>query len=1196
MQSVTGGLLTSALRADPEYRQLLEAVRIQSKRTGREKLPLYVSGLCEGADDLLAVSLFEDLPDLRPVLFLCSEEKYCVALREKLASFGIRAGFFPGRDLNTRNITASHEFEHLRLALLLSLTGEDRPDAVITTPDAAVGITMPPELLDELTVRLSENDEISIDGLVRSLTRAGYVRSELAEGPGQFAVRGGILDVCYASSASASDERGGIRAVRTEFFGDEIDRVCLFDPDTQRITERISGFTIPPAFEVLPDPEKLGMIVECEKELLKKAKKKDIRLASLLEDEISAVSAAAASGGGINFADRYISLIYPGLPCLLDYLDDCPLAFVYGNAAVSDRLEASEKLLVADAEALTAAGLLPGKYSLLSAGKQRLDRFMSGRPQLLEDTVTRGLSGRRLGGMFNFRTRHSVGFGENTSLLLDEVLHLTGTGTKVILMTPGPEEAGRLRDTLNNDGEIARTADGPLGGDIPFSIISPGTVTLLPSAPVAPFELLTPRISVLSAAAATRAERAAAARPQRRSAKTQKGAGRILSFNDLSPGDYVVHETHGIGIYEGISTLSSGGMTGDYITIRYAGADRLFLPADQLDRVTKYIGAGIDNGTIKLSKFGGKEWESTRKRTHSSLKNIAKELIKLYAERLRRPGFAFSPDDSNQKEFEEGFEFAETEAQLEASEDIKKDMMRPVPMDRLLCGDVGYGKTEVAFRAAFKAILDGKQAAMLVPTTILALQHYQTAVSRMRAFPVTVEMISRFRKPAEQKKILERTARGDIDLLIGTHRILSKDVKFRDLGLLIVDEEQRFGVAQKEKIKQRTGNIDVLSLSATPIPRTMNMAMTGIRDISVLDEAPVDRQPVQTYVLEYDEVVVSEAIRAELRRGGQVFYLHNFIDSIDRIAADLGKEFPDARIAVAHGRMEKEEIEDIWRDMTEGSIDILVCTTIIESGIDLPNANTLIVTGAHRMGLSQLHQLRGRVGRSQRRAYAYFTFPKDMALTEIAEKRLEAIREYAEFGAGFRIAMRDLELRGAGAVLGAEQSGHMDAVGYELYVKLLNRAVLEEKGEYEPEKNECVISVKTVARIPEKYIESPGQRMAIYRRIAHITSRADAEDILDEVIDRYGDPPDEVLNLLDVSLIRYLAGKSGIERISQNGTEVILFQKELDLDTWQKLSEGMKGRIRIIRGSAPQIVMRIGREQDALAWLKLLFEKYRPGD
>ena len=549
-----------------------------------------------------------------------------------------------------------------------------------------------------------------------------------------------------------------------------------------------------------------------------------------------------------------------------------------------------------------------------------------------------------------------------------------------------------------------------------------------------------PRIAVITVLSESRAGAVSASARARKRKKRESATEQIMSYADLSVGDYVVHETHGIGRYLGITTMDVGGVTHDYITIQYAGSDRLFMPVEKLDKVSKYIGARADDDTLRLSKFGGAEWGKTKARAKASLKDIAKELIRLYAERMRRPGFAFPKDDHFQRDFESAFEYEETAAQLDAADDIKEDMEKSRPMDRLLCGDVGYGKTEVALRAAYKAIVAGKQVALLVPTTILALQHYQTAMSRMRAFAVNVEMLSRFRTDKQQKKIIADIERGDIDLIIGTHRLLSSDIKFHNLGLLIVDEEQRFGVAQKEKIKQAAGNVDVLSLSATPIPRTLNMAMTGIRDISVLDEAPGDRLPVQTYVLEHDDIIIIDAIKRELRRGGQVFYLHNTVETIDGIAAQISREIPDATVVTAHGKMEKERLEEIWADMTDGRIDVLVCTTIIETGVDVPNANTLIVDNAHRMGLSQLHQLRGRVGRSSRRAYAYFTYPRGRALTEIAEKRLEAIREYAEFGAGFRIALRDLEIRGAGSILGAEQHGHLDDVGYDMYVKLLNEA------------------------------------------------------------------------------------------------------------------------------------------------------------
>ena len=566
-------------------------------------------------------------------------------------------------------------------------------------------------------------------------------------------------------------------------------------------------------------------------------------------------------------------------------------------------------------------------------------------------------------------------------------------------------------------------------------------------------------------------------RKRQRILRKSGGSQRIMSHAELSVGDYVVHANYGIGLFEGIETVRVDGITRDYITIKYAGTDKLFVPCDRLEMIGKYIGERDKNGAVKLSKMGGGEWQRTKNRAKAAAKDIAKELIALYAARQRMGGFPFPEDCDLEYAFADSFEYEETESQIQAINEIKADMMKPVPMNRLLCGDVGFGKTEVALRAAFKAIMGGKQVAILVPTTILAMQHYQTALSRMRSYPVTVEMLTRFKKPKEQSEIIRKVKRGETDILIGTHKLLSKKLEFRDLGLLIVDEEQRFGVAQKEKLKELAKNVDVLTLTATPIPRTLNMAMNGISDISVLDEAPEDRRPVQTYVLEHDDGIIYDAIRRELDRGGQVLYLYNKVETIDLVAARLAHDMPSARVAIAHGQMDKDELEDIWRLLVNGEIDILVCTTIIETGIDLPTANTLIIENADRFGLSQLHQIRGRVGRSERQAYAYFTYRPGKALTEVAEKRLSAIKEYAEFGAGFKIALCDLEIRGAGNLLGAEQHGYIDAVGYDLYVKLLNEAVLEEKGETRGPKTEAQIDMKISAHIPEEYIPTSAGRM-----------------------------------------------------------------------------------------------------------------------
>ncbi|MGN1169159.1 MAG: transcription-repair coupling factor, partial [Acutalibacteraceae bacterium] len=663
------------------------------------------------------------------------------------------------------------------------------------------------------------------------------------------------------------------------------------------------------------------------------------------------------------------------------------------------------------------------------------------------------------------------------------------------------------------------------------------------------------------------------------------------SLEELHKGDYIVHAAHGIGIFDGITQLEADGNIKDYIKIKYDKGDVLYVPVTQLDQVSKYIGPGSDDHAVRLNRLGGSEWNKTRSKVRSSVKDMAKELIELYAKRMNMPGFAFSPDIDMQNDFERRFEFEETDDQIRCINEIKDDMEKPHPMDRLLCGDVGFGKTEVALRAAFKCVADGKQCAILVPTTILALQHYQTIKKRFDGFPVEAQMISRFVPPKQQAKIKADLKRGYVDIIVGTHRLISKDIEFRDLGLIIVDEEQRFGVAQKEKLKSAYPNVDVLTLSATPIPRTLNMAMSGIRDMSILEEAPQDRHPVQTYVIEHNMDVLVQAMSNELRRGGQVYYLHNRTESIAKTAAKIKEMMPDANVAYAHGQMTEERLSDIWKSLIEGETDILVCTTIIETGVDVPNVNTLIVENADKMGLSQLHQLRGRVGRSSRRASAFFTFTRGKELSEIASKRLTAIREYTEFGSGFKIAMRDLEIRGAGNILGTQQHGHMEAVGYELYMKMLSQAVGEEKGELKPApEKECLIDLPVNAYIPPEYIKSVPNKIAMYRRIADIRNRDDADDVMDELIDRFGEPPESVQGLITVSLLRNTAIAQGVYEIGRTGEKIKLFIEELDMPKITALAAAMKGRITVAAAGKPHIAIKIHPGENQLVILKKALE------
>ncbi len=1177
-------LLTDAIRHDREYGAVCEALK--KEFTASKPLPLLVTGLCDGAADALFVSLIADRKKHKgAVLIICRDERECSRLCDLLRVNSLNAAFYLPRDLTFYNISASHDYEHERLTVLYGLLCGGL-DAVITTPDAALGYTIPPERLKNSTVKLNFSTEIDLNDLTKMLVNAGYRRVDMVDSAGQFACRGGIIDIFppYGRYTDGDDNTiSGSNPLRVELFGNEVDRMGCFDPSTQRVTTNVFFAEIPPSREVLADEAMLTAIRKSVLHLIKNAK--DEKALSELQSEENALTAAIAGSSEAGFIDKYIAKIYPEKATLLDYFADRSPIFIKNTEEINDRLKATKWHSDHNIQELVASGTISPKYAEYSKDPSALDVFFDKNVSVHIDSIARGLSGRKLGGMFNFRTRHTVSYAGNYKLLVEDLVAYEKGGWKVIVETENDTEATNLCGYLKDNGFASKQ-------NAAIEELGSGEISVCHGSAVRGFELLMPRLAVLSTLQDERAAGAAAARLRKKSTK-KKSNDSILSYSELTVGDYVVHENYGIGQYEGIENLTVNGISRDYINIRFSGADRLYLPTEKIGMLSKYIGAKTEDGLVKLSKFGGAEWGKAKARAKAAVKEIAKDLIKLYAERTRRPGYAFPSDDDLQRDFEASFEYEETDSQLTVTDEIKDDMIRPVPMDRLLCGDVGFGKTEVALRAAYKAVLGGKQVAILVPTTILALQHYQTALSRMRSFAVSVDMVSRFRTPKQQAATLRALKRGDVDVIIGTHRLLSKDVEFNDLGLLIVDEEQRFGVGQKEKIKQLAGNIDVLTLTATPIPRTLNMAMGGIRDISILDEAPGDRLPIQTYVLEEDDLIIFEAIRRELQRGGQVFYLHNNIETIDDVASKLLAAFPDANITTAHGRMDKERLEDIWHSMLVGDTDILICTSIIETGVDVPNANTLIVDNAHRLGLSQLHQIRGRVGRSSRRAYAYFTFPKNRALSEIAEKRLEAVREYSEFGAGFRIALRDLELRGAGNLLGAEQHGHLDAIGYELYIKLLHDAVLEEQGTPQKPKPDCTVSLDINAFIPEKYVKFQPQRMTLYKRIATVTTPDDRDDLIDELSDRYGEPPIEVKALLEIALLRAGAINCGFVKITQNGGEVVITPERFELDIWQELADDKEiGKLRVIMSSEPSVALRLEPKTPSVAQLNRLFEKY----
>lgn len=1181
-------IISDVIKTDKEYTELYKTVKLAFSAV--KPMRTAAGGLCDGAADATVISLIGDLKKdgQRPALIVCSEEKECVRTRDALERFGLNVAFFNARDLNLYNITASHDYEHERLKILFGLVS-GLLDAVVTTPDAALGFTIPPSVLADFTIKIDFNTQFDVGEMSKKLTKAGYARVDMVDTPGQFAVRGGIIDIFPPFCRTEGKLPSGSYPFRIELFGEEVDRIAAFDPETQRFVANVDAIEFPPAREVILSPEKLEEISVAIAAHLRRSKNPDA--VNEMGGEIAAIDAALAGGETyVKFADKYLSLIYPEKVSLLDYFSGRSMVILRSAGALSERLsgfEWHENQLVKD---LLEGGTIAAKYTEYSKPVSEFEHFLDKNVTLHIDSLLQGLSGMKLGGLFSFRTKHVVTYADKYDLLFDDLTDYIRNGFRTILIAENETAAKNLAGLLNQKG-IHAVCEVE-NGDFTVDTLKVGTVLVKWREYLRGFELAVSKFAVLSTNPDTKSGNLAVSNRLKNRSSGKKKTRSIMTADELEVGDYVVHDAYGIGIYRGIENLTIGGVSRDYISIQYAGSDKLFLPTEKLDMVSKYIGARSEDGIVKLSKFSGGEWGRAKAKAKSAVKDIARDLIKLYAERMRREGFAFPADDDLQLDFDNSFLYDETSAQLDAIEDIKEDMMKPTPMDRLLCGDVGYGKTEVAFRAAYKAVLGGKQVAILVPTTILAMQHYQTAMSRMRGFGVEIDMISRFRTQKEIAHSLRKLARGETDIIIGTHRLISKDVEFKDLGLLIVDEEQRFGVTQKEKLKQLAGNIDVLTLTATPIPRTLNMAMGGIRDISVLDEAPTDRLPVQTYVLEDDELIITEAIKRELRRGGQVFYMHNFIDSITTVAARIQKAIPDAKIKIAHGKMEREQLEDIWNSMLTGETDVLVSTSIIETGIDVPNANTLIVDNAHRLGLSQLHQLRGRVGRSSRRAYAYFTYPPNMALTEISQKRLEAVRDYAEFGAGFKIAMRDLELRGAGNLLGSQQHGHLDAVGYDLYIRLLNEAVLEEKGETPKKELECKVSLAYDAYLPDSYVKNSAQRMSLYKRIALIRNQDDYYDVVDELIDRYGELPKPAKNLLLIALIRGNAIACGVEEVSDEGQTVNIYPSRIDIDTWMQLSDDFDGSLKIVMSSRTHIALQLKKGPDPLNRVNKIFEKY----
>ncbi len=1163
--------LLSLLKTIPEYAQALKSLHKGES--------VAITGIGQINRSHMIAGLRQDLN--RPLVVITQDDMAARRMQEELKCFlGETAPILPSRDLTLYDAAVvSRSWEQKRLRQLYDLAAGSTPLQILSWESLCLR-TMPKAVLLSAVFTLEVGTEYPLDELIAKLTAAGYSRCGMVEGSGQFAVRGGIIDIF---SPAADDP------IRAEFFGDELDTMGYFDIATQRRTDNIESITILPVGETQPSLHPKGIQGLCKDiatliQRQKRRKNLNEPLISTLEKDLEKYENGLSNPA----SDRYMALIYPEMATAAEYIPENALVVLCDHASLHRAARNRSDEMGMQLDSLLQGGLVAGELCDYVAQWEDFCAGLRGRTCVYFDAF----GGTSYPGdcppkqLYPMTAKQLPGYGGNLDTAASDLQHYQKQEFGSLVLCGSRRRCELLQQMLRDKGLSAFLC-------IPLTVM-PKAGQILLSDGTLPYGMEYPlsKLAIL-----TEGQLLARSAPKKKAAKKTAATNRqkLNSFTDLTPGDLVVHENYGIGRFVAMEQIKVDNAVKDYIKIAYAGSDTLFIPATQLDMVSKYIGGGGEETNVKLNKIGSDAWQKTKAKARKAAKDMAGELIKLYAARKRQPGFAFSADAPWQREFEDNFPYPETDDQLRCIADIKHDMESPTPMDRLLCGDVGFGKTEVALRAVMKAVMDGKQVAILVPTTVLAQQHYQTAVARFRGFPVNIDVLSRFRTPKLQQQTLRNLAAGSVDLIIGTHKLLQKSVQFKDLGLLIIDEEQRFGVSHKERLKEMSQGIDVLTLSATPIPRTLNMALSGLRDMSTIEEPPADRYPVQTFVMEHNNAVIDDAIRREVERGGQVYYLHNRTETIDQCASSLQKRIPGLSVGVAHGQMGEDALGDVMQAMTEGEIQVLVCTTIIETGLDIPNANTLIIENADRFGLSQLHQLRGRVGRSTRHAYAYFTYKPDKNLTEIAEKRLSAIRDFAEFGSGFKIAMRDLEIRGAGNLLGAEQSGHMSSVGYDMYLKLLDEAVLEERGDA-PKTPDCTADLNVTANVEKDYVSRGEERMDLYRRMAAIRSQEDADDLLDEIVDRYGEPPKGVLNLIDIALLRAKAREVGIKDIKQKSGDVLFTLVNLNFDAVGALCNDPDYAKRVTFLAAakePTLRLKLSAGADSLKQSKIFVDRYR---
>ena len=1053
--------------------------------------------------------------------------------------------------------------ERLRVIKKL-VSGE--PVTVIASIDGGIDRLLPLEEIKKKILHLSEADMVEEEALIKRLVTLGYERQAQVELPGEFAVRGGIIDVFPLTEEAP---------VRIELFGDEIDTIRVFDVDSQRTVERIPEITLFPAAEYIFSE---SVLQAGRERILEEAKKTESAFRAQMQNEegmrIRRTTEEFLENleycPGHAAIDSYITSFCKETVSFFDYFDKDALIVLDEPSRIAEK---GETTALEFRESMTGrlekGYILPSQAEVIFNYKMLLGG-MENRRVLLLSTLDYTFDLLKAKVRYDIPAKAVSPYNSNFELLVKDLSGWKKKGYRTIVITSSGTRAARLAEDLR-------------GYDLPAFFSSDKDRTVQSSEIMVVqgnlrrgFEYPALKFVMISESDIFGGEK------KKKRHKKEYSGQKIQSFNELTFGDYVVHEDQGVGIYRGIEKIEVEKVTKDFIKIEYGDGGVLYIPTTGLDRIQKYASADAAKKP-KLSKMNSAEWKRTKSRVKSAVKDMAEELVKLYALRQEQNGFAYDEDSVWQKEFEELFPYEETEDQLRAIEDTKRDMQSNKIMDRLICGDVGYGKTEIAIRAAFKAVENGKQVVVLVPTTILAQQHYNTFVSRMINFPLTIGMLSRFRTPAQQKAVLAGLAKGEVDIVIGTHRVLSSDVQFKNLGLLIVDEEQRFGVGHKEKIKQMKENIDVLTLTATPIPRTLHMSLAGIRDMSVLEEPPVDRMPIQTFVMEHNDEIIKEAIHRELVRGGQVYYVYNRVHGIEEVANQVAALVPEAEVAYAHGQMSERQLEKIMYEFINGEIDVLISTTIIETGLDISNANTMIIDDADRMGLSQLYQLRGRVGRSNRTSYAFLMYKRDKMLKEVAEKRLQAIRQFTELGSGFKIAMRDLEIRGAGNLLGAEQSGHMEAVGYDLYCKMLNEAVLHLKGERKEEDSfETTMDMEVDAYIPSTYIRNEVQKLDMYKRVAGITSEEDFNDLSEELVDRYGDIPPAFDSLLQIALLKAMCHTVYITELKQTKSEIrmTLYPKaRLKTELLQAFLEQRKTYLKFVLEANPYFVYQLPKKQ-----------------